>query len=1047
MRKLLLLITFSIISFASFAQFTAVNNALSRQNSDTSNIRINYAGTFGFGYIRTSWGNDQRYVRTGSAGYVTSFNTRTGAVVPLSGDYSSFYPLLSGSYANPSWITSLALSKVTGLLDSLSNKANKTFNNVAAGALPILKIAPGSNGQVLTTTGGVAAWGAGVDPADFIQNQFSALQTNASFWINKGLFEDSTPSVEEDIIGLSNLGSASLKNINIYSSARYFKIGLPTSGYNDGAKAWVTPNNPIIDSDGKIVIRGLNGVEIIGGGTGAGGTNNVSFFTGDYGNPSYFKLNSSTVETNMNIEGIGSAAFEISNDTEWTGLLVANTGVSGFVKQELRSDEAKLSLAVNGSGWDGGHYGNIASIAATHGLWLTGGSGNVKINSSLLSIGDEYTFPGSDGTSGQVLTTDGSGVVTWEDAGGSVDSTFFIRNQHSFYQPSIFKILTTTDTGPGNEIKATDGDKILLTLTDGDQKLTYSPTYGLKVNAGGANEIGLGGNGVVELPNTLNVGSNIDVIGGIESGGTGTFAKSADAGYEGLIVRNYSSGDNAYSNISIEAGSLGYLKLFSYSENYDSGIGTPAPFSEIASSGGLYISANLEPVHISGIYGIALRGADGTDWTILKSSSNDSQTILLPSHDGTLATLAGTETLTNKTLTSPIMTTPTLGVASATALNITGTGGAGFVALIPQSSPPSTPVSGVRLYSRSTGAFSWIGTNGFTRSIVASITADRVYTLPDFDGTFTMDAGTSTLTNKTLTSPIINVASDATGDIYYRNSGGAFTRLPIGASTTVLHGGTTPSYSAISLTADISGVLPVANGGTNASSASITAFNNITGYTASGATGTTSTNLVFSASPTFTGTAIAATLSYTALISTSTNSTINNVNTTSGNVAGGITMRNGGTINGSGSALTFQNGAGTNSARIGNIITGRGTATDVDIVFSNNTGGVLTEVGRLTDQGNWNIAGGLRLNYVAKTTTYSILSNDYYIDCTTGTFTATLPTAVGIAGKTYCVVNSGAGVITIATTSSQTINGVSTDTLTAGIARNYTSNGANWFIN
>lgn len=48
--------------------------------------------------------------------------------------------------------------------------------------------------------------------------------------------------------------------------------------------------------------------------------------------------------------------------------------------------------------------------------------------------------------------------------------------------------------------------------------------------------------------------------------------------------------------------------------------------------------------------------------------------------------------------------------------------------------------------------------------------------------------------------------------------------------------------------------LGVAYGGTNATTASITSFNNITGYTASGATGTTSTNLVFSASPTITGT-------------------------------------------------------------------------------------------------------------------------------------------------------------------------------------------------
>jgi hypothetical protein len=52
--------------------------------------------------------------------------------------------------------------------------------------------------------------------------------------------------------------------------------------------------------------------------------------------------------------------------------------------------------------------------------------------------------------------------------------------------------------------------------------------------------------------------------------------------------------------------------------------------------------------------------------------------------------------------------------------------------------------------------------------------------------------------------------------------------------------------------------LPVANGGTNATTASLTSFNNITGYTASGATGTTSSNLVFSASPTITGTLTAA---------------------------------------------------------------------------------------------------------------------------------------------------------------------------------------------
>lgn len=64
---------------------------------------------------------------------------------------------------------------------------------------------------------------------------------------------------------------------------------------------------------------------------------------------------------------------------------------------------------------------------------------------------------------------------------------------------------------------------------------------------------------------------------------------------------------------------------------------------------------------------------------------------------------------------------------------------------------------------------------------------------------------TQTLTNKTLTSPVINVGSDATGDLYYRNASGAFTRLPIGASGELLSSdGTNPEWIANPSTADAS---------------------------------------------------------------------------------------------------------------------------------------------------------------------------------------------------------------------------------------------------
>ena len=56
---------------------------------------------------------------------------------------------------------------------------------------------------------------------------------------------------------------------------------------------------------------------------------------------------------------------------------------------------------------------------------------------------------------------------------------------------------------------------------------------------------------------------------------------------------------------------------------------------------------------------------------------------------------------------------------------------------------------------------------------------------------------TDTLKNKTLTAPVINVGSDADGDIYYRASG-AFTRLPKGSAGQVLtinSGATAPEWA------------------------------------------------------------------------------------------------------------------------------------------------------------------------------------------------------------------------------------------------------------
>lgn len=94
------------------------------------------------------------------------------------------------------------------------------------------------------------------------------------------------------------------------------------------------------------------------------------------------------------------------------------------------------------------------------------------------------------------------------------------------------------------------------------------------------------------------------------------------------------------------------------------------------------------------------------------------------------------------------------------------------------------------------------------------------------------------------------------------------------------------------------------------------------------------------------------------------------------------------------------------------------------------------------------VNGSVQFAYTAQTATYPITANDYAINCTANTFTTTLPTAVGIAGRMYFITNSGAGTITLATTSSQTFANVvatpTTLTLATLTGVVVMSDGANW---
>ena len=90
---------------------------------------------------------------------------------------------------------------------------------------------------------------------------------------------------------------------------------------------------------------------------------------------------------------------------------------------------------------------------------------------------------------------------------------------------------------------------------------------------------------------------------------------------------------------------------------------------------------------------------------------------------------------------------------------------------------------------------------------------------------------------------------------------------------------------------------------------------------------------------------------------------------------------------------------------------------------------------------------GMKQNYVTKTGAYTATDADYVIDCTSGTFTVTLPASSGRTGRILIIKNSGAGTITVDGNAAETIDGAATYSLSVQYATiQIVSDGTNWKI-
>jgi len=139
---------------------------------------------------------------------------------------------------------------------------------------------------------------------------------------------------------------------------------------------------------------------------------------------------------------------------------------------------------------------------------------------------------------------------------------------------------------------------------------------------------------------------------------------------------------------------------------------------------------------------------DSTDTLTNKSISLGSNTVTstlaqlnTAISDADVATLAGTETLTNKTLTSPTLTTPNIGVASGTSLTLTGD-------LTVQGT--TTTIDSTTIAVKNAFVFEGATNDSYETTLtVTDPTADRTLTLPDATGTLALTSDVTTHGNLT----------------------------------------------------------------------------------------------------------------------------------------------------------------------------------------------------------------------------------------------------------------------------------------------------------
>lgn len=444
--------------------------------------------------------------------------------------------------------------------------------------------------------------------------------------------------------------------------------------------------------------------------------------------------------------GGGGAAGLVTN--VGAGYRWVKTGISSNIKSIVAGSAITIDSTTNTDALTI----SVSSIVSS----LTGTGNQIAVSSATggvtLSIPTQLTITN--------LTTSGTNIftgTTYQAPNGKLDMIVMDTTTGRYYKQAYYWV-DTAGYAAGSTYLTFNGTKVIMSTTS-SSAVTANTIYG---NATGSTASPTFFNPSLTSSLFANEGTTATVLHGNAAGNPTWAAIALASEVSGTLPQaNGGTGFSTYT--------LGDILYASAANTLSKLTGN------ITSAKQVLTQTGTGSVSAAPVWG-APSASDLNTWfgTTIESTSNKSTTTSL----GTSNTLYPTQNAV-KTYVDALSTVyfPIAGGS------LTGTAGAGFVGLITQSSAPSTPASGVRLYSGAGNALAFRGITGAVTTIQAG--GSGTYILPDLSGSsdnIVLLAAAQTMTNKTLTSPQFNFGTNGVGDIYYRNSGGTTSRLPIGTA-------------------------------------------------------------------------------------------------------------------------------------------------------------------------------------------------------------------------------------------------------------------------